>query len=108
MKKREALNMVLHIVVGGALAALVIWSYWFLILSTFVYAFLREQAQHRWIIENPDAPIAPIEQVIRWEVRKRTFWDFGWVTSWRMFEVLQWTAGAAAACLGYWLSFLIP
>jgi hypothetical protein len=89
MKKREIGNLALHIVVGAALAALVCWHPAFIILATFIYAWLREQAQHRWIIRlSPHYPKL-------YEVEKQTF--FGWMTFRRILEVLQWVIGAAVA-----------
>jgi hypothetical protein len=96
MKKREITNLILHVCVGYSLALLVCWNSWFIVLATFIYAFLREQAQHRYEITKhqqfsmePDFPV--------YKVEKQTF--FGWITTHRMFEVLQWTAGAALARL---------
>ena len=83
MKKREVGNLVAHIVVGGALAALVCWNVWFMVLATFIYAALREQAQHRYII-TPEPGLKPLVRA-----EKRTFWDFGWMTWHRIWEVLQ-------------------
>ena len=98
MRLREAGNMALHIGVGGALALAVCWSLWMLILGTFIYAFLREQAQHRyelWLyFSGTDI----------YKVKKYSFFDFGWITWHRIWEVLQWTLGAAAA-VGAWKLF---
>lgn len=95
MKKREAYNLVLHVCVGYSLALLVCWNSWFIVLATFIYAFLREQAQHRvglFLANN-------CEKAGHFVIYKRTFFDFGWVTWHRVFEVIQWTIGAALACL---------
>jgi len=94
MKKREVGSLVAHITVGGALAALVCWNHWFIVLDTFIYAFLREQAQHRYILSSLPAGHG-------YTVEKRTFFDFGWVTLHRIWEVMQWVLGAAAACLAF-------
>jgi hypothetical protein len=89
VKKREAISLTLHITVGAALAALVCWNHWFMVLATFIYAWLREQAQHRWVFVDG-----------AWgEWRKRTFFDFGWMTGHRIWEVFQWVIGAAVVCL---------
>jgi hypothetical protein len=103
VKKREAINTTLHIVVGAALAALVCFNFWFAVLATFIYAFLREQAQHRWILKKhmqfsmePDFPV--------YTRQKQTF--FGWITGHRIWEVFQWTLGAGAVCLGYQLIYV--
>jgi hypothetical protein len=97
MKKREAWNLVYHTVAGAALAALVAWSIWFMVLATFIYAFLREQAQHRYIL-TPEPGLKPLVRA-----EKRTFFDFGWL-GWRQaFEIAQWTVGAALACLAFFI-----
>ena len=100
MKKREIGNLFLHITVGAALAGLVCWNYWFVILATFIYAWLREQAQHRYILTYTG------EQTFEGRmffVEKSTF--FGWMTWHRIWEVFQWVLGAALALGGYeiWL-----
>jgi hypothetical protein len=92
MKKREAVNLALHIGVGAALAALVCWHPAFIILVTFIYAWLREQAQHRWILEAYDKD--PKSQIL-YAATKQTF--FGWMTGHRIWEVFQWVIGAAVA-----------
>ena len=102
MKKREITNLILHVCIGYSLALLVCWNHWFIVLATFVYAFLRERAQHRYIFSESYTFHPPVEgstQFVYYRVEKRTFFDFGWVMPHRMFEVLQWTAGAAVACL---------
>lgn len=96
MSTRETVNFILHVIVGAALAALVCWNSWFIVLATFIYAFLREQAQHRWIIAESSFTPSLLSFKL-YSVTKRTFFDFSWVTVRRMFEVLQWVVGAAAA-----------
>jgi len=72
---KELGNTILHLLGGAALVAAVLWSEWMLIPTTFVWAWLREQAQHRddgW---------------------------FGWQTPHRIWEVAQWTLGSAVMVL---------
>ncbi len=101
MKAREIGNMALHMGVGGLLAAAVAWNYWTMIPVTFLYAFLREQAQHRFIIERYFADFTQNE-IERTDVgnvftvEKETF--FGWITGHRIWEVFQWVIGAEVAC----------
>lgn len=95
MSLRETINMSLHILVGFALAFAVAWNHWMMLLATFVYAWLREQAQHRWILRRD--PIQLLDEPELFMVEKESF--FGWVTLHRVWEVLQWTIGAAIACL---------
>jgi hypothetical protein len=92
MKKREAVNLALHISVGAALAALVCWNHWFMVSATFIYAFLREQAQHRYILTRNSGWAQGVHAV-----EKRTFFDFGWMTGHRLWEVFQWVIGAVVA-----------
>jgi hypothetical protein len=89
MKKREVFSLALHIGVGAALAALVCWHPAFIIPVTFIYAWLREQAQHRYVIGEP---IKGISNLL-YTVEKQTF--FGWITGHRIWEVFQWVIGAA-------------
>jgi hypothetical protein len=97
MKKREAVNLALHIGVGAALAAAVMWHPAFIVLATFIYAWLREQAQHRYILtEATERPRSPGDLQL-YVVDKRTFFDFGWMTGHRIWEVFQWTIGSAVA-----------
>jgi len=104
VKSREIGNLFLHLGVGLGLTLAACWSDWMLIPGTFVYAWLREQAQHRYIIGKPYERLGD-----SWmqTVQKRTFWDFGWMTWHSMFEVLQWTLGAAVAC-GVWNGVIAP
>lgn len=96
MKKRDALNIPLHLALGLAVAFAVCWSYWMAIPTTLVWAFLREQAQHRWIIEEHPAIGAPSTAL-----GKRTFFDFSWLGWQQVFEIAQITTGSAVAC-GVW------
>ena len=97
MKKREIGNLFLHLGVAGALAGLVCWNYWFVVLATFVYAWLREQAQHRWIITGP----MPHLSYPAYQLENSTF--FGWMTWKRMGEVFAWTGGSILGCLIFYL-----
>jgi hypothetical protein len=90
VKKREAVNLTLHITVGAALAALVCWHPAFIILATFIYAWLREQAQHRYILTRSKGWAQGVHAV-----ENQTF--FGWMTWHRIWEVFQWVIGAAVA-----------
>jgi hypothetical protein len=97
MKKRERWNLVLHLVVGGALAALVMVHPLWIIFDTFIYAFLREQAQHRWIHTREEIPINeyPNQTGKLFRIEKRTFFDFRWMGWKQVFEIAQWTFGSA-------------
>jgi len=99
MKKREIGNAALHVGIGAALAALVCWNHWFMVLATFIYAFLREQAQHRWIIGPANLPGYKY-----YVAEKRTFFDFGWLGRKQVSEIAQWVIGSALAC-GVWECF---
>jgi hypothetical protein len=94
MKSREIGNAVLHLVVGFGLVLAACWSYWTLIGSTAIWAFLREQAQHRYKLERSDAANANL-----YWVEKRTFFDFSWLGWKQVFEIGQWTIGATVACV---------
>lgn len=95
MKKREAWNLIYHVLGGGALTALVCWNLWFMVLATFIYAFLREQAQHRWMIGDS---FTFQDGSKMFEIEKRTFSDFGWLGWQQVFEILQWTFGSTVVC----------
>jgi hypothetical protein len=101
MKKRELGNLCLHIGVGGLLAALVLWSPWFLLSATFVYAWLREQAQHRLIITEMGHL-----HYAAYSVEKRTFFDFDWITGHRVWEIFQWVIGALVALVAHEFFFV--
>jgi hypothetical protein len=95
MKKREWGNLGLHLGIGGALTALVMWHILFINFAVFVYASLREQAQHRYRSrENPQ----PGETVMV----KRTFFDFGWLGWKQAFEIGQWTVGSAVVSIPWY------
>lgn len=98
MKKREIGNLFLHIGVGGALAATVLWHPAFIIVVTFVYAWERERAQHRYVFTHAEAQYARSGAGKLYLIKKRSFTDFGWVTGHRIWEVFQWVIGAAVAC----------
>jgi len=98
MKVREVGNAALHVGVGAALTALVCWNLWFMVLATFLFATLREQAQHRYIINlhqqfsmTPDFPVH--------KVTKRTFWDWSWLKWHHVFEIAQWVVGSVLGVL---------
>ena len=108
MKARELGNMALHLTVGLTLTLAACWNFWLLVPVTFVYAFLREQAQHRYILGEPYTFHPPVEgstQDRYYRIEKRTFFDFSWMTFHRMWEVMQWTLGSAIGC-GIWQLFL--
>lgn len=69
---------------GLGLAFTIAILLWFplVILVTFIWAWLREQAQHRYIVNDENRIIG-----------EHTF--FGWTTWHSMKEVFQWTAGSA-------------
>lgn len=96
MKKREIKNFAYHVLLCLALAALVLVHRNFLLLATFVYMALREQAQHRYILTELSHLSYPA-----YSIQKRTFWDFGWVTWKRFGEVMQGVLGCAIALGGY-------
>jgi hypothetical protein len=87
VKKREVVNLALHIGVGAALAALVAWHFAWIIFVTFIYAWLREQAQHRYILTRNSGWAQGVHAV-----ENQTF--FGWMTGHRIWEVAQWVIGA--------------
>jgi len=100
----KALDIVLHIGVGAVLAALVGWNLWFMVLATFVYAFLREQAQHRYVLIMKEIHIEGGEDGHHqrlYEVDKRGFFDFSWLGGRQVWEIAQWTIGSVVAC-GVW------
>ena len=82
------IDLILHITVGALFALAVCWSYWLLIPVTFVWAWLREQAQHRYILNDENRVIG-----------KASF--FGWMTLHSLWEAAQWTLGAAAVCVAW-------
>jgi hypothetical protein len=88
------MNTFWHITVAAALVALVYISHWFLVFDTLIWAALREQAQHRYILETLPAGHG-------YTVEKRTFFDFGWLGKKQVWEVIQWTLGAAVVCLAW-------
>ncbi len=106
MKKRNVVNLVAHIGVGGALAALVLWNRWFLLLATFIYAWLREKGQHRYVLSRDgvhglDLAFLKLHRLYR--VEKSTF--FGWMTWHSIWEVFQWEIGCAVALTLYEIFF---
>lgn len=93
MKARNVGNFFLHLGVAAALTAGVIFNHWFMVLVTFIYTWLREQAQHRWIL------IKHFDGTNIFRVEKQTF--FGWMTGHRIWEVFQWTIGSAVICAAW-------
>lgn len=103
MKKRDWGNLGLHMGVALALAFAMVWENWLIVPATFIYTWLREQAQHRWILTKAMGGEEP-GSLNLFAVDKQSF--FGWMTWHRMFEVFQWTAGSAVGVgVGKWLSF---
>ena len=92
MKKRESINLALHITLAGALTALVMWHVLFINLAVFIYAWLREQAQHLydWDVDGSGRII------------KTTTGFFGWMTWHRMWEVFQWVIGSAVVSIPWY------
>jgi len=98
------MNSVLHIFVMGALlAALPLISHWFLVFDAFIWATLREQAQHRYAIGDK----LLLDGVPVYTVQKRTFFDFGWLGEKQVREILETTLGALLLVSGYdvWMRF---
>jgi hypothetical protein len=86
-------NFALHFFVPVAMI-LAVWAYhWYFVLDVAIFAFLREQAQHRYILTR-----IPDERGGGHFVEKRTFFDLGWLGWQQVFEIGQWTLGAIAAC----------
>jgi len=94
MKLREWGNFGYHLAGAAAMAAPIWVSPWFIVLDTAIWATLREQAQHRYIITGP----MPHLGYPAYSVEKRTFFDFSWLTRHSMFEIGSWTLGAAILC----------
>lgn len=98
MKKREIGNLFLHMGVGGALAGAVLYHHWFLLLATFVYAALREQAQHRYRITSSQVWVVGEQSPVTiHNIEKRTFFDFGWLGGKQVWEIFQWVIGCLVA-----------
>jgi hypothetical protein len=99
------MNTFLHILGGFLIALAILWNGWLAVPALLVVGFLREQAQHRWIIErNADGwDEAYLKLHGLHHVKKQTF--FGWITGHRLWEVAQWgIGGALAAVVGFfWL-----
>jgi hypothetical protein len=85
-------NSALHFfVLGGVLAALPLIHPRFLVLDALIWAALREQAQHRYILTK-----APDDRCKKyWTAEKRTFFDFGWLGKKQWQEIAETTLGAA-------------
>jgi hypothetical protein len=96
MKKREWGNLGLHIGVGGALTALVMWHVLFINLAVFIYAWLREQAQHLYDYETEWFPGGSCK------LHRVPVGFFGWMTWHRMFEVFQWVIGSAVVSIPWY------
>jgi hypothetical protein len=100
MKKREIGNTILHIVLASSLTALVMWHVLFINLAVFVYAALREQAQHRWILEHRVAK--PMFNWDLYSIEKRTFFDFGWLGKQQAWEIAQALIGSAVVSIPWY------
>jgi hypothetical protein len=98
MKKREWGNLGLHIGIGGVLTALVMWHILFINFAVFIYASLREQAQHRYEIET----FTDRGGTKRTRVDKRTFFDFGWLGWHQVWEIAQWVIGSAVVSIPWY------
>lgn len=98
MKKREAWNFVLHFFLALVLVALVLFHPWFLLLDVIVWMTLREQAQHRWIIELLRPGCIDEEA---YSAKKRTFFDWTWFKWHHAGEIGQAALGALVALGGY-------
>jgi disulfide bond formation protein DsbB len=97
MRSREIGNIAYHFFGAIALVGAVYISHWFLVLNTFIWASLREQAQHRYILE--DLGHFDGYESRLYAVHKRTFFNFGWLGKKQAWEITQWTLGAIVACL---------
>jgi len=84
-------------VMGGILAALPLVHHWFLVLDAFIWAALREQAQHRFLLTHP----GDLRCENYWIVKKRTFFDFGWLGWKQVQEIAETTVGAAVLLGAY-------
>jgi hypothetical protein len=91
-------NFALHFCVAMVMVYLVWFSHWLLVLDVAIFAALREQAQHRYVTAGLVLEDGTKTSYI---VRKRTFFDFSWLGWQQVFEIGQWTVGAAVAC-GVW------
>ncbi len=98
------MNSALHIVLlGMGLAALPLWNHHCLIGTAFIWAALREQAQHRYILTRATAASREDHpgDLTLYAVDKRTFWDFGWLKWRQVWEIAQTTGGAVVVVLAY-------
>jgi len=94
MKLRECANAAFHTAGGCALASTVVWSSWFAVLVVFVFAALREQAQHRLRLEEHHYLSREAGHPV-YIVEKRGFFDWSWFRWKHAFEIAEWTLGAA-------------
>jgi hypothetical protein len=101
MKKREWISLGLHIVIGAALTATVMWHILMINFAVFVYASLREQAQHRWILEGEPGAISTSGRKL-YHANKRTFFDFGWLGKKQVAEIAQWVLGSAVVSIPWY------
>lgn len=90
-------DLILHGVVALFLAALVLFNHWLLVFDALVYWTLREQAQHRYIIEDPHVDRTPEGEKV-WTLDKRTFWDWSWFRGHHFKEIIVPVAVVAVAC----------
>ena len=96
MKKRELKNFAYHVLLALVLVSLVLVHRYFLLLDVFIWAALREQAQHRY---DFDAPAFVVGDCV--VPRKRTFSDFGWLGGKQVGEIFQCVLGAFLALGAY-------
>jgi hypothetical protein len=90
------MDIALHIIGGFLVSAAIMWIHWLAIPALLIMGFLREQAQHRWILTVSE----PHDDGIRlYMVEKQTF--FGWITGHRLWEVAQWGIGATIAAVAW-------
>jgi hypothetical protein len=94
MKGREIGNTALHLGGAAAMVAAVWWHDAMIIPVIGIWAWLREQAQHRYILTRSKGWAQGV-----YSVEKRSFWDWSWVTWHRVWEAAQWPLGAAV-CYG--------
>jgi hypothetical protein len=70
----------------------------------FVYASLREQAQHRWIHTPCDYHHTDKAKhhYLVYHIEKRTFFDFGWLGKKQALEIAQWVGGSAVVSIPWY------
>jgi hypothetical protein len=75
----------------------VMWHRAFIILVTFIYTSLREQAQHRYVIGT--FVTSPYDDKKYYTMEKRTFFDFRWLGTRQVWEIGQWVIGSAVVAV---------